>query len=62
MRLTERFVRRDFGHMDIEIVIDDPKAYTRPLRYTQRQHLQADTELLEYVCGENAGTISDRLR
>jgi hypothetical protein len=62
MHLTERFVRRDFGHMDIEVVIDDPKAYTKPLRYTQRQDLQADTELLEFVCGENARSISDRLK
>ena len=62
MHLTERFVRRDFGHMDIEITIDDPKAYTKPLRYTQPQLLQADTELIEYVCGENSRTISDRLK
>ena len=48
--------------MDIEIVIDDPKVYTQPLRYTQRQDLQADTELIEYVCGENAQSIGDRLR
>lgn len=53
MRLTERLTRRDFGHMDIEIVIDDPKAYTKPLRYVQSQVLQPDTDLLEYVCTEN---------
>jgi hypothetical protein len=57
MRLTERFRRRDFGHMNIEVVIDDPKAYTRPLTYTQPQELLADTELLEYVCAENAKEI-----
>ena len=62
MHLTERFVRRDFGHMDIEIVIDDPKAYTKPLRYTQRQELQADTELIEYVCAENATSIRNRVQ
>jgi len=50
MRLTERFVRRDFGHMDIEITIDDPVMYTQPLRYTQPQQLLPDTNLLEYVC------------
>lgn len=53
MKLTERFRRRDFGHMDIEVVIDDPKSYTRPVRYTQPQVLQPDTELIEYVCNEN---------
>lgn len=53
MRLTERFRRRDFGHMDIEIEINDPKAYTKPLKYVQPQMLMADTELIEYIC-ENA--------
>lgn len=60
MRLTERFRRRDFGHMDIEVVINDPKAYTRPLTYTQPQRLLADTELLEYICAENAKEIGGR--
>ena len=41
MKLTERFHRHDFGHMDIEIVIDDPKAYTKPLRYVQPQRAGA---------------------
>jgi hypothetical protein len=57
MKLTERFRRRSFGHMDIEITIDDPKAYTRPIRYVQPQLLQPDTELIEYICNENAKPI-----
>ena len=57
MRLTERFRRRTLGQMDIEIVIDDPKAYTRPLRYVQPQVLMPDTDLIEYVCTENAKEI-----
>lgn len=57
MRLTERFKRRDVGLMDIEIVIDDPKAYTRPLQYVQPQRLLPDTDLIEYVCAENAKEI-----
>ena len=58
MRLTERFKRNDFGHMDIDIVIDDPKAYTRALKYKLPQNLLADTELLEYVCLENLKEIA----
>ena len=54
MKLTERFRRRDFGHMDVEITIDDPKAYTKPIRYLQPQVLQPDNELIEYICNENA--------
>ena len=53
MRVTERFRRSDFGHMTIQITIDDPKAYTKPLVFTQPQVLLADTELLEYFCAEN---------
>jgi len=58
MRLTERFRRHDLGHMDIDIVIDDPKAYTKPLQYVQPQVLLTDTDLIEYVCAENLKPIT----
>src|SRR5688572_1044209 len=54
MRLIERFVRRSIGRMDIEITIEDPSTYTRPVRYVQPQELMPGAELIEYVCGENA--------
>jgi hypothetical protein len=57
MRLTERFRRRDVGHMDIEVAIDDPKAYTTPIRYVQPQDLMVDGELIEYICNENAKPV-----
>jgi len=53
LRVTERFIRRDFGHMDIDILIDDPKTYTRPWTVTERLTLMPDTEILEYMCTEN---------
>jgi len=53
LRVTERFRRKDFGHMDIQITIDDPKAYTRPWDVTLPLALLPDTELLEYICNEN---------
>jgi hypothetical protein len=53
LRVTERFTRRDFGHMEIVITIDDPGAYTRPWDVTLPLILRPDTELLEYVCNEN---------
>ena len=53
MRLTERFTRRNVGQLDIEVTIDDPASYTRPITYTQRQSLQVDGELIEYICNEN---------
>jgi hypothetical protein len=57
MRLTERFRCRDVGHMDIEVSIDDPKAYTTPIRYVQPQALMVDGELIEYVCNETAKPV-----
>jgi hypothetical protein len=53
LRVTERFRRRDFGHMDIEVTIDDPKAYLRPWTVTVQQRFVPDAELLEFVCTEN---------
>jgi hypothetical protein len=53
LHVTERFIRKDFGNMDIQITIDDPKAYTKPWTVTQPLAFQADTELLEYICNEN---------
>jgi hypothetical protein len=53
LRTTERFTRKDFGHMEIQITFSDPKAYTRPWTITLQAELMADTELIEYVCNEN---------
>ena len=53
MHLTERMRRRDFGHMDIQLTIDDTKAYTRPWKAELHPELNPDTELMEFVCNEN---------
>jgi len=50
LRLTERLRRRDFGHMDFEITVDDPKAFTKPFTIKAERVLAADTDLLEDVC------------
>jgi len=50
LHLIERFRRRDIGHMEIQISIDDPKTYTKPLVFTQNVRLLPDTELLENFC------------
>jgi hypothetical protein len=52
-KLTERFHRPDFGHMDIQITVDDPKAYTKPWTVTLHQMIQADTDLIDFHCVEN---------
>jgi hypothetical protein len=53
LHLTERFHRLDFGHMEVQLTIDDPKTYTRPFTIQLKQRLQADSDLLESFCAEN---------
>jgi hypothetical protein len=53
LRVTERYRRKDFGHMELKMTFDDPKAYARPWTISFKAELAPDTELLEYVCNEN---------
>lgn len=53
LRIHERFQRRDFGHMDLELTIDDPKMYTKPFTVKTTEVLLPDSDILEYVCTEN---------
>jgi hypothetical protein len=53
MHITERYHRRDFGHLDIEYTFNDPKMYTKPFTVKETHLLQPDTDILEYVCAEN---------
>jgi hypothetical protein len=53
LHLTERFRRLDFGHMEVQMTIDDPKTYTGPFTIKLKQRLLPDTDLLESFCAEN---------
>jgi hypothetical protein len=53
MRITERYRRRDCGHMDLEVTIDDPKYYTRAVTFKAGLRLIPDSDVLEFVCAEN---------
>jgi hypothetical protein len=53
LRMTERYRRLDFGHMQIEITLNDPKVYARPWTVSLSAELNPDTELLESVCNES---------
>jgi len=53
LRVEERFHRRDFGHMDVSVTVDDPKMYTKPFTIKVTEVLQPDTDILESVCNEN---------
>jgi len=50
LRVIERYRRRDFGHMDFEITIEDPKVFNKSFTIKTQRLLQPDTELLEDVC------------
>lgn len=53
LRVVERYHRRDFGHMDVEVTIDDPKMYTKPFSIKFTQTLLADSDVLEDICAED---------
>jgi len=52
-RITEKFRRANYGHLEIEVTVDDPKAYTQPWSVTLTQTILLDTDLLEYHCNDN---------
>ena len=52
-KVRERMTRPDFGHLNVEVTVDDPKAYTRPWTVTLRQQILADTEIIDEICLEN---------
>lgn len=53
LRIEERFHRRDFGHMDLQIIVTDPKMYTKPIAIKVTELLMPDGDIFEYFCDEN---------
>jgi hypothetical protein len=53
MRLRERWRRRDFGHLDVQVTIEDSKYYSKPIAFQYSSTLVPDGDLLEWVCTEN---------
>jgi hypothetical protein len=51
--VRERIRRPDYGRLEVEVTVDDPKAYTKPWTVTLRQRLAVDTELVDEICLEN---------
>jgi hypothetical protein len=52
-KMTERFRRPNFGHLEMEITVEDPKSYTKPWTVMIKQRLMIDTDLIEFICNEN---------
>jgi hypothetical protein len=52
-KVRERIRRPDFGHLQIEVTVDDRKAYTKPWTVSLKQRFVADTDLVDEICLEN---------
>jgi hypothetical protein len=52
-KVTETFRRVNYGRLEIEVTVDDPKTYTAPWTVTLVQKIMLDTDLLEYHCNDN---------
>src|ERR1700694_3336457 len=57
LRMTERYRRRNFGNLDLEVTLLDPGAYARPWTVAVRAELATDTEMLEWVCNERGSSV-----
>lgn len=53
LKMTERFRRPNFGSLEIDVTIDDPKAYTKPFTVRVNQRIMVDSEMIEFICNEN---------
>jgi hypothetical protein len=53
LKMTERFRRPNFGTLEIDITIDDAKAYTKPFTVRVNQRIMVDQEMIEFICNEN---------
>ncbi|HEX5229936.1 MAG TPA: hypothetical protein VFW44_19625 [Bryobacteraceae bacterium] len=56
-KVREQIRRPDFGHIEVQVTVDDPKAYTKPWTVTLRQRIVVDTELLDELCVENEQSL-----
>jgi len=52
LHITERYRRRDVGHLDVEFTIEDPKTYNKPISFKVTHLLELDSDIIEYFCNE----------
>jgi hypothetical protein len=52
-KMTERFRRTNYGNLEIQITVDDPKSYTKLWTVKIGQRIMLNTDLIEFVCQEN---------
>ena len=56
-KMIERFRRPNYGTLEIDVTIDDPKVYAKPFTVRVNQRIMPDTELIEFICGENERSV-----
>ena len=56
-KVREQIKRPDFGHLEITVTVDDPKAYTKPWTVTLRQRIVVDADLIDEMCLENEQSL-----
>jgi hypothetical protein len=52
-KITERFRRVNYGNLEIDVTVNDPKAYTKPWTVKVHESIVLNTELMDYICNEN---------
>ncbi|HTR34680.1 MAG TPA: hypothetical protein VMH80_02180 [Bryobacteraceae bacterium] len=52
-KMIERYRRPNYGHLEIDITVEDPKAYTKPWTVRVNQRIMLNTNLIEFICNEN---------
>jgi len=52
-KMTERFRRPNYGTLEIDVTFEDPAVYTEPFTVRVNQRIMPDTDLIEFICGEN---------
>jgi len=56
-KVREQIRRPNFGHLEVQVTVDDPKAYTKPWTVTLKQRIVVDTELIDEICLENEQSL-----
>jgi hypothetical protein len=56
-KVREQIRRPDFGHLEIQVTVDDPKAYTKPWTVTLRERIVVDADLIDEICVENEQSL-----
>jgi hypothetical protein len=56
-KVREQIRRPDFGHLEIQVTVDDPKAYTKPWTVMIKERLIVDTELIDEICLEDEQSL-----